>query len=83
VKNEDGRAAMIKLQDHYNSASSKTRRVQDAKDHLKSCFYKNEAQFSFDKYVTQLKECFDTLEEDEWPITERDKIDHLLDGIQC
>jgi len=33
--------------------------------------------------VTQLKECFDILKEDEWPITERDKIDHLLDEIQC
>jgi len=39
--------------------------------------------FTFDKYVSSLKDCFDTLQEDECPITERDKIDYLLDGIRC
>ena len=29
-----------------------------------------------------LKDCFATLEEDEWATTERDKLDYLLDGIQ-
>jgi len=74
---------MLKLREHYDGAGSKTRHVQDAKEHLKSCHYKSEMTFSFEKYVTALKECFDTLEEDECPTTERDKIDYLLDGIQC
>ncbi len=39
--------------------------------------------FTFDKYVSTLKDCYDTLQEDERPITGRDKIDYLLDGIRC
>jgi len=39
--------------------------------------------FTFDKYVSSLKDCFDTLQEDECPITERNKINYLLDGIRC
>jgi len=83
IKNEDGREAMIRLRAHYDGAGSKTRRVQDAKDRLKSCHYRSELHFTFDKYVTTLKDCFATLEEDERAVTERDKIDYLLDGIQC
>jgi len=45
VKNEDGRTAMAKLCEHYDGAGSKTRQVQDAKDHLKSCHYKSEESF--------------------------------------
>jgi len=83
IKNEDGREAMIHLRAHYDGAGSKTRRVQEAKDRLKTCHYRSELHFTFDKYVTMLKDCFATLEEDERPVTERDKIDYLLDGIQC
>jgi len=83
VKDEDGRMAMLKLRDHYDGAGSRTRRVQDAKERLKTCHYKSERSFSFDKYVSTLKDCFDTLEEDERTSSERDKIDALLDGIKC
>jgi len=83
IKDEDGRAAMLKLRDHYDGAGSRTRRVQDAKERLKTCHYKSEMSFTFDKYVSSLKDCFDTLQEDEHLITKRDKIDYLLDGIRC
>ncbi len=73
---------ITKLREHYDGPGAKTRRVQEAKEQLKICHYKNEMTFSFEKYVMLLKECFDTLDEDEQPITERDKIDYLLDGIQ-
>jgi len=83
VKDEDGRAAMLKLHDHYDGAGSRTQRVQDAKERLKTCHYRSEMSFTFDKYVSSLKDCFDMLQEDERLITERDKIDYLLDGIRC
>jgi len=83
VRDEDGRTAMIKLRDHYDGAGSRTRCIQDAKERLKTCHYKSEMSFSFDKYVSSLKDCFDTLHKDDHPITERDKIDYLLDGIRC
>jgi len=38
--------------------------------------------FLFEQYVSVLKDCFVTLEEDERAITECDKLDYLLDGIQ-
>jgi len=82
VRNEDGRQAMKRLRDHYDGPGAKTRRVQDAKERLKICVYKNETTFSFERYVSVLKECFATLEEDERAITERDKLDYLLDGIE-
>ena len=36
----------------------------------------------FEHYVSILKDCFATLSDDEHPVTERNKIDYLLDGIQ-
>ena len=82
VRNEDGRQAIKSLRDHYDGPGAKTRRVQDAKERLKICAYKSETTFPFERYVSVLKDCFATLEEDERAITERDKLDYLLDGIQ-
>jgi len=56
--------------------------IQDAKEWLKICISKSETMFSFKQYVSVLKECFAMLEEDEWAITEHDKLDYLLDSIQ-
>jgi len=82
VWNKDGRQAMKCLQDHYDGPGAKTCHVQDAKEPLKICVYKNETTFSFERYVSVLKECFATLEEDERAITKQDKLDYLLDGIE-
>ena len=82
VKNEDGRLAIKQLCNHYNGPGTQTHRVQDAKECLKVCHYKSETMFSFKHYVTVLKECFATLEKDEHLVTECNKIDFLLDGIQ-
>jgi len=38
--------------------------------------------FLFEHYVSILKACFATLEEDKRTITEQDKLDYLLDSIQ-
>jgi len=69
VCNKDGRQAMTRLQDHYDGPGAKTRRVQDAKEWLKVCVYKSKMTFSFERYVSVLKECFATLKEDERAIT--------------
>jgi len=82
VKNEDGREAIKLLRDHYDGPGARTRRVQDAKERLKVCHYKAETTFPFERYVSVLKDCFATLSDDERPVTECDKIDYLLDGIQ-
>jgi len=65
-----GRQAMKCLHDHYDSPSATTHCIQDAKECLKICVYKNKTTFSFEKYdVSVLKECFATLEEDKRAIT--------------
>ena len=40
-------------------------REVEALEKLTICHYKSEMSFSFDKYVTTLKDCFATLEEDD------------------
>jgi len=82
VKNKDSRAAIKHLQSHYDGPSARTRRVQDAKETLKACHYKSKTTFKFQTYVSVLKDCFATLADDEHPVTERNKIDILLDRIQ-
>jgi len=47
VHNEDGRQAIVRLQDHYNSPGAKTHHVQNAKEWLKVCVYKSKMTFSF------------------------------------
>jgi len=74
--------AITKLWEHYDGPGAKTRRVQEAKEQLKVYHYKNKLTFSFEKYVTSLKECFNTLDEDKQPVTECNKFDYLLDSIQ-
>jgi len=82
VWKEDGRQAMKHLCDHYNGPGAKTHCIQDAKECLKICVYKSKTMFSFEPYVSILKECFATLKEDERVITKRDKLDYLLDSIK-
>jgi len=83
VKNEECRMAMQKLREHHAGAATRSRRVHEALEKLKICHYKSEKSFSFDKYVTTLKDCFATLEEDDRGRTDKDKVDQLLNGIQC
>jgi len=82
VKNEDGQQAIKLLHNHYNGPGARTRQVQDAKERLKICHYKAETNFPFKRYVSVLKDCLATLSDNEHLVTERDKIDYLLDGIQ-
>jgi len=82
VWNEDGRQAMKCLHDHYNGPGAKTCCIQDAKECLKICAYKNKTTFPFEQYVSILKECFASLEEDKRAITKQDKLDYLLNIIK-
>jgi len=83
VPGKNGCLAMSRLREHYDGPVAKTRLVQEAKDRLKMVHYCSKVHFTFEKYVTMLKECFNALKEDDRGILEWDKIDYLLDGIQC
>ena len=47
---------MLTLQNHYDGKSECKRRKQVAKDDLKRLFYRNETTFSFEKYITKIKQ---------------------------
>ena len=52
---ECGLKAMQELQAHYDSTSEGSRRKQVSRADLKIIFYKNETNFTVEKYVTKLK----------------------------
>lgn len=78
-----GRAAMQALQKHYNGVAEGERRMEAARGDLNRLFYKNETTFSFEKYVTKMKECHDVLLKYGKPKYQSDKIANLIDKINC
>ena len=78
-----GRDAMKALQTHYDGTAEGERRMEAAQGDLTRLFYKNETTFSFEKYVTKMKECHDVLMKYGKPKYESDKISDLLDKINC
>ena len=78
-----GRIAMIALQDHYDGKAEGERRMAVAKADLTKLFYRNETTFSFEKYVTKLLTIFNILDKYRFPVYEKDKVDYLLNKIQC
>ena len=72
---------MQELQDHYDGMSKGARRKTFARDDLNEIFYNNETTFTFDKYLTKLKEVFNVLEKYGVPLYEEQIVKHLLDKI--
>ena len=78
-----GRIAMIALQNHYDGKAKGERRMAVAKADLTKLYYRNKSTFSFEKYVTKHLTIFNILEKYKFPIYEKDKVNHLLNKIQC
>ena len=78
-----GTIAMIALQNNYDGMAEGERRMTVTKVDLTTLFYRNESTFSFEKYVTKRLTIFNILEKYKFPIYEKDKVDHLLNKIQC
>jgi len=80
---QDGRLAWKRLIEHYNGTAELSKRVERAKEELRQLFYKNEASFSFDSYVTKLKRIFSTLnKDDDEQLSEKQMVDALREGIK-
>jgi hypothetical protein len=77
-----GRDAMSALQAHYDGEAEAEKRKEAARSDLKVLLYRNEALFSFEKYLNRMKRCFDILEKYGVPYYEEDKVKLLLDRIQ-
>ena len=64
VKDGDGRAAHMLLLEHYVGEAHDMRRAAAANAKLvETLFWKSEASFSFEKYVTRLNEAYKELED--------------------
>ncbi len=77
-----GRLAMKALQQHYDGDDEKRKRLDTAKAQLDKLFYRHEATFSFEKYVTSLQNIFSIHDRYFEPVYETDKVRYLLDKCQ-
>ena len=77
-----GREAMTALRSHYDGPDEAKKRLNSAKAKLEKIFYRNEATFSFEKYVTALNGIWNVHVRYNEPIYESDKVRYLLDKCQ-
>ena len=77
-----GRQAMIALRTHYDGPDEARKRLSSAKAKLDKLFYRNEATFSFEKFITSLNNIYNVHVRYNEPIYETDKIRYLLDKCQ-
>ena len=82
VRNGDGSAAHLLLQEHYVGEAHDMRRAGAAHAKLETLFWKSEASFLFEEYLTRLNEAFKELEDAGQALWETQKVTHLLKGLQ-
>ena len=73
---------MTALRTHYDGPDEAKKRLSAAKAQLDKLFYRNEATFSFEKYVTALNKVYNIHERYDEPIYEYDKVRNLLEKYQ-
>ena len=78
----DGRAAHLLLREHYVGEAHDMQRAASANAKLDSLFWKSEASFPFEKFLTKLNEAFMELEEANVPLYESQKVNYLLKGVK-
>ena len=76
-----GRKAMHELQAQYDGTPEGACRKQVYRADPNKILYKNETNFSFEKYVTKLKGILNVLEKYGVPLYEEQMVEHLLDHI--
>jgi hypothetical protein len=82
VKDGDGRAGHLLLREHYVGEAHDMRRAASANAKLETLFWKSEASFSFEKFLTRMNEAFKELEDAGQPLFETQKVNWLLRGIK-
>lgn len=82
VRDGDGRAAHLLLKEHYVGEAHDMRRAAAANAKLESLFWKSEASFSFEKFLTRMNEAFKELEDAGQPLYEQQKVQYLLKAVK-
>ena len=83
VTDGDGRAAHLLLRDHYVGEAHDMRRAAAATAKLEALFWKSEASFPFEKYLTRMNEAFKELEDADQPMYVQQKVQFLLKSMRC
>ena len=76
-----GRKSIQEIQAHYYGAPVGAQRKKVARADPKKIFYKNETNFTFEKYVTKIKGIFNVLEKYGVTLHEDQMVKHILDKI--
>jgi hypothetical protein len=80
----DGRRAHILISEHYRGTAETAKRAAEADALLARLYYKGETpNFTFEKYVTRLREAFELLADNEQPLTGAQKVKQMLKGFIC
>jgi hypothetical protein len=83
VNDGDGRAAHLLLREHYVGEAHDMRRAASANAKLEALFWKSEASFPFEKYLTRMNEAFRELADAGQPMYVQQKVQLLLRSIKC
>lgn len=83
VTDGDGRAAHLLLREHYVGEAHDMRRAAAANAKLEALFWKSEASFPFEKYLTRMNEAFKELEDADQPMYVQQKVQFLLRSMRC
>ena len=83
VKDGDGRAAHLLLREHYVGEAHDMRRAASANAKLEALFWKSEASFPFEKYLTRMNEAFKELADAGQPMFVQQKVQLLLRSMKC
>ena len=83
VPDGDGRAAHLLLREHYVGEAHDMRRAASANAKLDALFWKSEASFPFEKYLTRMNEAFKELDDAGQPMYIQQKVQLLLRSIKC
>ena len=80
---ENGHIAHQALQNHYSGPGFTEARISMAKKIIDGAHYKNEQVFPFESFVTKLNGAYQTLEECGHSKPEAEKVDDLIEKVQC
>ena len=83
VNDGDGQAAHLLLREHYVGEAHDMRRAAAATAKLEALFWKSEASFPFEKYLTRMNEAFKELEDADQPMYVQQKVQFLLKSMRC
>jgi hypothetical protein len=80
---ENGRAAFLAWQEHYNGKGEKSKRLKLAQSRIDNVFYKSESSLPFEKVTSILTSNFVVLDKDpDTRLSERRKVEYLLRAIK-